>query len=321
MSRPERGSTPQGFRRQLLARMRNQALHDGVSPQRLQQHLAFERLLARLPISGDWTLKGGFGLELRYGWTSRATQDIDLRTMLDPQEAFLTLQSILAESVVRDYFSFEIAGRVEPTPGAPGGSLRIPIVARLAGEVLDRFHIDLASGDALVGTPDLLTGSDMLSFAAVAPIQFPVYPVTQQLAEKLHAYTLPRTAENTRVKDFVDLIAIALTESVDGDRLVASVHATFDLRATHGIPGALPSPPNSWTTPFSRLVTPLLTERGSDLAAGSQIAARFWNPILAAERTDGHWNPGELIWESAAGEAGAPGSQPHQPQQPERDHN
>src|SRR4051812_41766870 len=122
MPRPERGSTPQGFRRQLLARMRNQALHDGISAQRLQQHLAFERLLARLPISGDWTLKGGFGLELRYGWISR--------TMLDPREALLALQSILAESVVRDHFSFEIDGRVGPTPGAPGGGLRIPIVAR-----------------------------------------------------------------------------------------------------------------------------------------------------------------------------------------------
>jgi hypothetical protein len=300
--------------------MRNQASQDGISAQRLQQHVTFERLLARLPISGEWTLKGGFGLELRYGWTSRATQDIDLRTMLNPQDAFLALQSILAESVVRDYFSFEISGRVESIPGAPGGGLRIPIVARLAGEVLNRFHIDLASGDALVGMPDLLAGSDILSFAEVAPIQFPVYPVTQQLAEKLHAYTLPRTEENTRVKDFVDLIVIALTESVDGDRLIASVRATFDLRATHGVPGALPFPPSSWATPFSRLATPLLHERWSDLTAGSEIAAHFWNPVLSGGRTNACWRPGDLTWESAAGEAGAPGHQPYQPQQPERDH-
>jgi hypothetical protein len=73
----DRGSSPAGFRAQLLARLRNQAQADGVSAQRLQQRVAFERFLARLGPSGDWVLKGGFVLELRYGWGSRPTKDID----------------------------------------------------------------------------------------------------------------------------------------------------------------------------------------------------------------------------------------------------
>ena len=44
----ERGRTPAGFRAQLLQRLRNEALQTGIPAQRLQQRIAFERLLARL---------------------------------------------------------------------------------------------------------------------------------------------------------------------------------------------------------------------------------------------------------------------------------
>lgn len=56
----ERGGTPSGFRTQLLQRLRNEALRAGIPAQRLQQRIAFERLLARLPHDGEWVLKGGF---------------------------------------------------------------------------------------------------------------------------------------------------------------------------------------------------------------------------------------------------------------------
>src|SRR4051812_42446835 len=74
-----RGSTPAAFRSQLLQRLRNRARAEQVPPQRFQQRVAFERLLARLATDGTWILKGGFALELRYGWTYRPTRDIDLR--------------------------------------------------------------------------------------------------------------------------------------------------------------------------------------------------------------------------------------------------
>ena len=60
---PERGRTPSGFRTQLLQRLRNEALRAGIPAQRLQQRIAFERLLARLPTDGDLILKRGFALQ------------------------------------------------------------------------------------------------------------------------------------------------------------------------------------------------------------------------------------------------------------------
>jgi hypothetical protein len=85
--RPERGQTPAGFREQLLQRIRNDAARQRIDPRRLQQRVAFERLLARLAGTDDWMLKGGFALQLRYGLLARPTRDVDLRTMLPPAQA------------------------------------------------------------------------------------------------------------------------------------------------------------------------------------------------------------------------------------------
>ncbi len=62
MPRPERTASPEAFRQKLLARLRNRALQERTSPQRLQQRVAFERLLARLSGEPAWVLKGGFAL-------------------------------------------------------------------------------------------------------------------------------------------------------------------------------------------------------------------------------------------------------------------
>src|SRR5579864_4514680 len=105
----ERGSSPAGFRAQLLARLRNQAQAANVAAQRLQQRVAFERFLARLGPSGEWVLKGGFALELRYGWGSRPTRDIDLRVGADLDASLVHLRTAIAESAGADHFRFDLA--------------------------------------------------------------------------------------------------------------------------------------------------------------------------------------------------------------------
>jgi hypothetical protein len=296
MQRRERGRTPAGFRDQLLARLRNYARERDISVQRVQQHVAFERLLARLPESGDWILKGGFALELRYDWDSRPTKDIDLRTSANLRAALIRLRTAIAESAIVDHFSFELAEAGQEMQGAPGGSLRVRVIARLAGISLADFHIDLSSGDAVVGPPDILRGSSLLDFAGIAPIAFPVYPITQQLAEKLHAYTLPRREENTRVKDLVDLIAIVARDTVQSDLLTESVRATFRTRATHALPESLPAPPPGWSDPFSRLIAEVPDMGAMSLQDGHLRAAGFWNPVLADMLQGSIWTPSSRAW-------------------------
>jgi hypothetical protein len=299
MPRPERGATPGGFRRQLLARLQNHARDERVSAQWLQQVVAFEQFLARLPDSGEWILKGGFALEMRYGWRFRQTRDIDLSTQLEPDEALARLRLALSESGIRDNFSFELGSAAEEMRGAPGGGLRVRVVARVAGDVFATFHVDLASNDAILGVPDRFEGSSLLSFANIETIRFPVYPVPEQLAEKFHAYTLPRNDENTPVKDLVDIIMLTTIEIVHAQALMSSVRATFGRRATHTVPPALPLPPQSWTSTFARLASSSPAMPTLDLIEGHDLAAQFWNPIISGGITSGIWFPVPRSWRAA----------------------
>lgn len=180
--------------------------------------------------------------------------------------------------------------------GAPGGSLRVRVVARVAGLEFASFHVDLSSGDVLVDPPDLIRGSDLLQFAGVAPVEFPVYPVVQHLAEKLHAYTLPRGQENTRVRDLIDLVILATIETIEADRLFQSVAATFAVRGTHPIPRRLPEPPTSWAQPFATIADGALNLPTTNLWEGYDLAARFWEPLLASHSVPRLWLPEQRRW-------------------------
>ncbi len=300
-ARPTRGSTPAGYRAQLLQRLRDRAAAERVTVDRLQRRVAFERFLARLAIGGadSWLLKGGFALELRYGWRHRPTKDVDLRANMPLGDALGQLRMSVAtghEALAADHFSFELGAPGPEMQGAPGGAARVPVVVRVAGVEFTRFHVDLSSGDAIVGPPDVLEGSDLLDFAGVPRIRFPVYPVPQQLAEKLHAYTLPRTAANTRTKDFVDLVVLPAVERVDGKLLLASVNATFDARGTHAVPEALPPPDPRWRQAFRALMTQIAAAPTTDLDQGYALARLFWDPVLGDRVAGSRWHPGSGTW-------------------------
>lgn len=292
----EPGRTLAGSRTQLLQRLRNEALRAGIPAQRLQQRIASERLLARLPHDGEWVLKGGFALQLRYGLQARPTRDVDLRTPLDPAAALNHLRRMAVAATAADHFSFELGEVTQELQGAPGGSLRVRVVARVAGLEFVRFHIDLSSGDALVDPPDILHGSDLLDYAGIAPITFPVYPVGQHLAEKLHAYTLPRGQENTRVRDLVDLVFMAAAEHVDANRLSRSVGATFAARGTHPMPARFSVPPAAWEQSFAVIAAEVAMMPTADLGEGHALAAQFWDPFLSRGDADQIWLPDQRRW-------------------------
>lgn len=298
--RPPRGRTPAGFRAQLLKRLRNRASEEQVEARRLQYRVAFERFLARIADErAEWMLKGGFALELRYGWRHRPTKDVDLRTEASLGDALARLRDAMTRGPQfqrADHFSFELG---EPGPemqGAPGGAWRVPVIARVAGEVFVTFHIDLSSGDAVVQPPDTREGSDILDFAGIPRIWFPIYPLTQQLAEKLHALTLPRTKANTRVKDLVDLMIIAAVERIDGTELMRSLRATFEARRSHDVPGSVPPPDRSWVQPFKRLTLETPASPITDLDEGFALVMRFWTPVLQDTVSGRYWDPGAGGW-------------------------
>lgn len=75
----------------------------------------------------------------------------------------------------------------------------------------------------------------------------------QQFAEKIHAYTLPRNAANSRVKDLVDLALLIGSGGLDRQKILDALSLTFERRATHDLPAGLVPPPADWQIPFQAL--------------------------------------------------------------------
>lgn len=205
---------------------------------------------------------------------------------------------------VDDRFRFELRGTSTELQGAPGGGLRVRVLARVAGNELAAFSVDLASGDEVVESPEIVVGSDLLAFANIEPVRFPIYPIAQHLAEKLHAYTLPRDRDNTRTKDLVGMITMAAMEAVDEDVLATSVAATFQSRGSHAMRESLPPPPDDWEAAFHELAAETAASPTTDLRSGYGYAVRFWDPILKDPVGARRWAPEDQAWR-ANGEGSA----------------
>jgi len=284
------------FRRALETRLRDQSLSSGLPLVRLRKMVAFDRLLARLTQSdpGQWIVKGGLALQLRLGARARTTKDIDLLSLKEPDE----VHDLLREAAARDlgdWFTFEV-GRPSSEPGGTAiGGIRYAVLSLLDGRTFERFHVDVGVGDLLVDSAEYLIMPDLLSFAEIDPIAVPCYPITQQLAEKLHAYSRPYVSgASSRMKDFIDILLLAEMGEMSGRMLTMAIEATFRGRGDRDIPRLLP-PPRAWEGGFKRLATEVgLPEH--DLQSSYVRIRQFFDPILTGEAGTLRWNPDNWSW-------------------------
>jgi hypothetical protein len=103
----------------------------------------------------------------------------------------------------------------------------------VGGRTFVKFHLDVGVGDVVMDTPEHARMRDWLGFADIAAPDVPMIQREQQFAEKLHAYTVPRTIPNKRVRDLVDMVLPIQSGTLERGRVVQALHATFDRRATH----------------------------------------------------------------------------------------
>jgi hypothetical protein len=292
-------SSPEAFKQALEQRLRG-TVKTGADFARKRQLLVFDRFLARIvSVLGDAaTLKGGLVLELRIE-RARTTKDIDLRLIGSPEGVLAKLQEA-ARRDLNDFLTFEVGpDRDHPeiqNDGMLYEGLRFRAECRLAGKPFGQpFGVDVAFGDPILGEPDVLVADDVLGFAGIAPPTLRLYPIETHIAEKLHAYTMPRSRPNTRVKDLPDLALLASAQPVEARRVRAALEQTFGFRRTHDLPGALPAPALAWAAPYAamaredQLAWPTLV----DVTAA---AREFLDPVLAGE-SDAIWNPTTWTWE------------------------
>lgn len=262
MNPPTKYSSPVGLRHALETRLNHLSKEKGMDVQRLRRQVAFDRFLARMlsPNGDDFVLKGGYALELILEH-ARTTRDIDISCRFDyvreaesrgesTDEALRAILQNRTTVETEDFFAFVIGKASLDLDNAPSGGYRFPIEARLAGRLFIRFDIDIAFGDVWLEPHNRVQTHEWLAFAGIEAPWIPVISPEQQFAEKLHAYTLPRKKENSRVKDILDLVLLIEQGRMEPERIQYAVASTFQRRQTHDIPDELPEPPNLWKTPF-----------------------------------------------------------------------
>jgi hypothetical protein len=253
--------TAGAFRRALEERLKRASLTEQIDPNRLRRQVSFDRLLARLfrEEPAPWVLKGGYALELRFK-AARSTVDIDLTVQRvapsaggDENQVVREMLQSAADAPLGDWFEFTIGPPVMDLTAAPYGGARYPVEGRMDERIFARFHLDAGIGDAVMLPLETIVCRDWLAFAGIEPSRVRMIAREQQFAEKIHAYTLPRNAANSRVKDLVDMALLIGAGGLDKRRILDALRLTFERRGTHDLPAGLIPPPADWQIPFNAL--------------------------------------------------------------------
>ena len=172
---------------------------------------------------------------------------------------------------------FIVSPPVRLLTNATYGGSRFSVDAKMAGRLFTKFSIDVSIGDGWIENQDNLESRDWLAFAGIPPLGFPATTIEQQLAEKIHSYTLPRQKPNSRVKDLVDIVLLTRNFKINKERMADSLKRTFKLRKTHSIPTELSPPPATWGKTFSELADE--SELKLDLAEAFTYLKEFYESI------------------------------------------
>lgn len=293
-------ATPLAFKAAVEQRLRNEATASGMDLQRRRQLFVFDRFLARLfrVLDGAMVLKGGLAIELRLE-RARTTRDIDLRFVGNPDDVLTRLQAA-GRLDLGDYLQFEVAADSR-RPEIDGEGMtyqgrRYRAEAQLAAKIYGApFGIDVAFAEPMHGEPEEFKGSAFLEFAGVEPGRYRIYPLETHIAEKLHAYTLPRDRPNSRVKDLPDLALLATARDIDGAALRAAIDGTFEHRATHPVPDSVPAPSAAWEPVYARIATNDGLE-WQTLEEVTRAVQSFLDPVLAG--AGGTWKVADRAWSS-----------------------
>jgi hypothetical protein len=293
---PHSYASPEAFKQATERRIRTAAGASGMG--RFRQVLVFDRFLARMFAHfGDRAIaKGGVVLELRLE-RARTTRDVDVR-LSGPSNMLLGELEAVGRLDLGDFLTFAVEpDRDHPTIEGDGmvyDGRRFRVQTMLAGKVYaGPFGLDVGFGDILTEPPEVVDGSDFLSFAGVPPARHRIYPRVVHIAEKLHAYTLPRARENSRVKDLPDLALLAQVGPLAGADLRRAIEATFAFRKTHPLPPAVPAPPASWAARYAKLASDdELPWLAIDVLEAAVRA--FLDPVLAG--TPGTWDAAAWAW-------------------------
>jgi hypothetical protein len=141
----------------------------------------------------------------------------------------------------------------------------------------------------------VLTAPDLLAFAEIGPATVRCYPLSTQIAEKLHTYTRTYASGKTsRARDLADILLAASLAQFNTARLKQAIEATFEARSSHPVPPEMPDPPRRIAASYGQLARELDLSWPTIEEAGP-AAAQFLNPVLSG-KGHGNWDPAGWKW-------------------------
>ncbi len=290
--------TGSAFRRALEDRLLAISTQESIPLLRLRKMVAFDRFLARMVLSlpNQWVVKGGLALQLRLGDHARTTKDIDLTIIAQNLLVYPALTEAAALAL-GDWFSYRVAQPSQHTNNE-FDSTRYSVQTFLDSRTFERFHLDVGIGDPIIEPIEHITFTPYLEFADLMPTRVPSLPLSQQVAEKLHAYTRPRkSGDSSRAKDLIDILLIAQIANIHAEVLTQAVQATFEHSRTHPLPTHVTPPPENWVRVFANLVTEVGLNNCTLEQAYTAIQ-QFLDPLLRGQVDGKLWQPQLWAWKS-----------------------
>jgi len=290
MTDPKSYKSAEDFRKALEHRLKTHAAKSDLNLQRVRRIVAFNRFLARVfaEKASPWILKGGYAMELRIH-NARATQDIDLGFRGVPttggENQTDYIQRLLAKSVqidMGDFFVFQVGGVQMELDGPLYGGARYPVRALVDDRLFVSFHVDAAVGDYVPEEFEAAVENKFLAFAGIKSSLFHIIPREVQFAEKLHAYTMPRSVPNSRVRDLVDMVLLIREGKLALRKTGAALKAVFGRRKSHEIPDVLEPAPVGWKKSFADMAQDC--DLKIDIKTGFNILNRFYSKIVQVEQ-------------------------------------
>ena len=227
----------------------------GIAPNRVRRWVTMMVMIGALdrvqadPNQPLFLVKGGVAMELRLRESARATRDLDMVFLGDPDQLLAALDAALAEPY--SLFTFE-RGPAEQIGTTASRRLDVKIAFNGRSWATVRLEISPPEGRS-ADEAQILEAISIEDFGLIGPEKVRCMSIRYQIAQKLHACTerFSTGPENDRFRDLIDLL---LLRALDLD-LAAIRHACVDIfstRATHAWPPTLITPA-AWAAPYTRL--------------------------------------------------------------------
>ncbi len=282
----------------VIARAKTAARSTGRPSNELLREFVYERLLARVFAQTDepWVLKGGTALLARVD-DARHSKDVDLlHSLSDVDTALIHLRRALARDM-GDHFVFEIVSTTVMDQDQQAGvaGCRVDIDARVGPKSRQKFHIDLVTGSLMTGDPEPQPAPALVTVPGLVVPTYRLYPVADHVADKLCATEATYGGyPSSRVRDLVDLVVIARTQTM---RLPALHAAVSGERLRRGLPVREAfSPPPGWAPKWPTLAGATPHCAGLGFRQAAALAGALLGPALGERAGEGTWDPQTTSW-------------------------